>query len=151
MWPLRVVRNAYKCSHTPNFFNFKICAGTRFFFCIRIRWTKNAGKFFQAPQESPKKMWGCGCTCMHSGFSIKGNYTTLKGHMTYKFHWFIWTKIWSLVHHELVSNKIAWYDPKIQNLRSLCLKCFTKFRSSPLVNSVWVISRGKRLNNSQQS
>ena len=20
-------------------------------------------------EESPKKMWGCGCTCMHSGFS----------------------------------------------------------------------------------
>ncbi len=46
-----------------------------------LRRTKNATQNFQAPQERynklflHKKIWGCGCTCMHS---------TQKGHMTSK-------------------------------------------------------------------
>ncbi len=50
--------------------------------CVYIpRRTKNATQNFQAPQERynklflRKKCWGCGCTCMHSGFLINGYYT----------------------------------------------------------------------------
>ncbi len=42
---------------------------------------KNATQNLQAPQERHYKLflhkhfWGCGCTCMHSGFLIDGYYT----------------------------------------------------------------------------
>ena len=55
-----------------------------------LRRTKNATQNFQAPQERYNKVflhknfWGCGCTCMHSGFLINGYYSTPKGHMTSK-------------------------------------------------------------------
>ena len=59
-----------------------------------LRRTKNATQNFQAPQERynklflHKKIWGCDCTCMHSGFLINGH--PKRSHdLPTKFHQFI--------------------------------------------------------------